>query len=316
MQIRRFAEPDRDALRSIYLETRRDAFGWVDASSMKAEDFDSDTRGEVIWVAASDDRVQGFVSVWEPDNFIHNLFVHPIAVGRGLGTGLLQQALDHLGRPAALKCSVHNHLALRFYASRGWQRAGTGTGPHGEYWLMQYFGRCGRGPEPLEIRSYRDADLAAVAHLFTASVHQVAASHYDAHQRSAWAPEPPGLEEWRQRLAAVRTLVCENHSQLAGFVSFHPGGRIEYLFTSPGQTRRGVATALYRHMEMELAASGVEELSTEASLVARPFFERQGFWVVEEQMVERGGATFQRFAMCKRIEAARPRASSADGSSP
>ncbi|MEX0871183.1 MAG: hypothetical protein WDZ65_05145 [Aquisalimonadaceae bacterium] len=34
---------------------------------------------------------------------------------------------------------------------------------------------------------------------------------------------------------------------------------------------------------------GVHRLSTEASLKVRPFFEAQGFRVVEEQSVERGG---------------------------
>ena len=41
------------------------------------------------------------------------------------------------------------------------------------------------------IRPYTPADLEAVAQLFTASVHQVAASHYDETQRTAWAPQPP-----------------------------------------------------------------------------------------------------------------------------
>lgn len=49
------------------------------------------------------------------------------------------------------------------------------------------------------IRSYRDADLAAIAELFTASVHSLAVGHYDAVQRAAWAPQPPDLEHFFER---------------------------------------------------------------------------------------------------------------------
>lgn len=49
-------------------------------------------------------------------------------------------------------------------------------------------------------------------------------------------------------------------------------------------------------------ASGVEELFTDASLVARPFFARQGFQIVAEETVVRGGKTFRRFALRKFID--------------
>ncbi|PAM07785.1 GNAT family N-acetyltransferase, partial [Acinetobacter baumannii] len=44
-------------------------------------------------------------------------------------------------------------------------------------------------------------------------------------------------------------------------------------------------------------------LFTEASLVAKPFFLRHGFSVVEEQNVSRGGVMFRRYAMRKAVVA-------------
>ncbi len=163
---------------------------------------------------------------------------------------------------------------------------------------------------PLGIRSYRAADLSAVAQLFTSSVHALSIEHYDASHRAAWAPRPPDLDEWQRRLAALRTLVAEEDSHLAGFLSYQPHGHIEFLYVAPPFVRRSVATALLQHAEAVLTSLGVRKLTTEASLVARPFFERQGFVVTEEQVteeqqVERRGVHFRRFAMTKYLASSR-----------
>jgi putative acetyltransferase len=147
-------------------------------------------------------------------------------------------------------------------------------------------------------------DVGAIAALFTASVHELAAAHYDAAQRTAWAPQPPDLGHWRERLANLQTLVAECGSRMAGFISYAPDGHIDLLFTSPAYARQGIATLLYHRAELALCESGVRHLFTEASLVARPFFERQGFRVTQEQLVDLRGAQFRRFAMSKLLGAA------------
>ncbi len=151
----------------------------------------------------------------------------------------------------------------------------------------------------MKIRNFTDEDLAAVAALFTASIHGLAIDHYDAAQRAAWAPQPPDLSEWNLRLQGLNTLLAETHGQLAGFLAYAPDGHIDLLYTAPDRPRRGVASALYAAAEAALFASGVRRLYTEASLVARPFFERQGFEIREVQDVERRGLVFRRYAMDK-----------------
>lgn len=51
VDIRSFSENDRLLLREIYLDTRRQAFDWLDTSVMRVDDFDRDTEGGLIWVA-------------------------------------------------------------------------------------------------------------------------------------------------------------------------------------------------------------------------------------------------------------------------
>jgi len=158
----------------------------------------------------------------------------------------------------------------------------------------------------MDIRPYRDSDLDAVVELFTASVHELAAGHYDARQREAWAPRPWDATAWRTRLSHLVTLVAEDGaSRLAGFVACTDTGHVDLLFVAPSHHGRGVARRLYERAEDALAARGVTELTTAASRVARPFFERQGFVATDEEEVTVRGVRLHRFPMAKRLVAGR-----------
>lgn len=154
----------------------------------------------------------------------------------------------------------------------------------------------------MNIRSFVASDLAEAVRLFTDAVHVGAAYHYDAAQRSAWAPRPADLNHWQARFERLHTLVAERDGQLIGFISFESDGHIDLLFTSPASARQGVASALYQRVEAILYAQQVHELHTEASLVARPFFERQGFEVIAEEIVSRQGVDLIRFRMRKKLK--------------
>ena len=159
------------------------------------------------------------------------------------------------------------------------------------------------------IRPYTHADLGAVAQLFTDAIHGLAVSHYDEVQRAAWAPRPPDLSLWERRLKPIQVLVAqdaENGDALLGFIGYENNGHIDLMFTSPTAARRGIASRLLGRAEAALRTFDVQELFTEASLLGRPFFERQGFTVKEEQHIELRGAQFRRFAMVKAMAHSQP----------
>jgi GNAT superfamily N-acetyltransferase len=137
---RLFVEGDRVDLRQVYLEARKHAFDWLDPSMFTIDDFDLHTKGETIWVAEYRSRPAAFISVCETENFIHNLFVHPRAAGKGLGSSLLEKCLSNIGRPAVLKCLSLNTRAIGFYISKNWRTVSEGDGPDGKYLVMHYDG--------------------------------------------------------------------------------------------------------------------------------------------------------------------------------
>lgn len=147
------------------------------------------------------------------------------------------------------------------------------------------------------VRPATDSDVPAIARLFTDSVHRIAANSYSPEQLNAWAPRHPDMEAWEARLAPLTTLVAEVEGDMSGFISFTASGHIELLFTSPAFSRQGVASTLYVAALELLHENGVQVLSTEASLEAKPFFAGKGFYVVEQQLAEREGIKLKRYLM-------------------
>lgn len=72
------------------------------------------------------------------------------------------------------------------------------------------------------------------------------------------------------------------------------------MFAGRRCSRQGIASALYAAALQLLDADGINIITTAASLEARPFFERKGLKVIEEQLAERDGVALKRYVM-KRV---------------
>ncbi|MDR0267194.1 GNAT family N-acetyltransferase [Paenibacillus sp.] len=138
MIIREANESDYPELRKIYLESRRVNFHWADPAEMTLEDFDKQTEGEFVILAEEDRRILGFASLYLPDNFIHNLFVHPDFPGKGIGSLLLKASIEKMDKPIRLKCVSENRKALKFYEKMGLKKVVEEGQPGEEYWVLQY----------------------------------------------------------------------------------------------------------------------------------------------------------------------------------
>jgi putative acetyltransferase len=151
----------------------------------------------------------------------------------------------------------------------------------------------------MHLRPFRADDLPALTQLFHDTIHTVAAAHYSAEQRAAWAPAQPDLERWRAKLAAEITVIAEDASAIVGFCSWTPDGYLDFLFVHHAHQGRGIARALCAEAERDLAGRGVRRIHTQASVTAQPFFLRQGFRVVQPQTVRVRGVDLPNAVMEK-----------------
>lgn len=156
--------------------------------------------------------------------------------------------------------------------------------------------------QPIVVRRFREEDALATAALFHASVHGLANAHYSQAERDAWAPQIPETAVWMQRLQGQSVFVAERDGVIVGFMTLRPDGYLDLAFVSPDASRKGVASKLYEAIEAEAMALGLTRLHAQASHLARPFFERQGWTVLKEQSAERNGVALTNFAMERRLD--------------
>jgi len=151
----------------------------------------------------------------------------------------------------------------------------------------------------MTIRPYNAADFEQIVTLFTNTVRHINIRDYSSEQVAAWAPQPPDFARWHERLAGLTIWVAESESRIIGFCGLGADGHVDPLYTDYRFQRQGVARSLYQHVETEARSRNVQRLFTEASITARPFFERMGFGVICEQDVELRGVLFRNYAMQK-----------------
>ena len=153
----------------------------------------------------------------------------------------------------------------------------------------------------MEIRAYKPSDAPGISRLFYETVRSVNLADYSEEQVEAWAPRVPDPGEWHVRMAARRTLVAVEDGGVVGFAELEEDGHLDMLYVRRDAVGRGVGRRIYEAAEREAGELGLEAVSTEASLTARPFFERRGFHVMREQTVIRRGVGLTNFVMEKRL---------------
>lgn len=149
----------------------------------------------------------------------------------------------------------------------------------------------------ISVRPYRADDATATLEIFVVAILQGARDAYSEEQRLAWLGDEPRAPRWHAERDRARTFVAEREGVVVGFTDLRGDGYVDRLFTHPSATRRGVGSALLRHVVALARIEGMPRLTTHASLLARPTFERAGFVVDHGETVRRGGVDLERFAM-------------------
>ena len=146
-------------------------------------------------------------------------------------------------------------------------------------------------------REYKPEDIKQILKLFYNTVHTVNALDYSAEQLDAWAPLSQDAAAWNKSLCENYTLVAEQDGLIRGFADLAPGGYLDRLYVHSDFQRMGIASQLCSLLEKRARGQNVKELTVHASITARPFFEKRGYGLIEEQRVSRRGVKMTNYVM-------------------
>ncbi len=142
------------------------------------------------------------------------------------------------------------------------------------------------------IRRYVQSDCKEIAELFYNTIHTVNARDYTEEQLNVWTSNID-LIQWNQSLMEHYCLVAIEDNQIVGFSDIDDHGLINRFYVHKDYQRKGIASSLMK----ELKKIHKGRLVTHASITAKPFFEKNGFYVVKEQQVERRGIFLTKYVM-------------------
>ncbi len=158
----------------------------------------------------------------------------------------------------------------------------------------------------VRIRSFVPADTAAIMALFHDTVRTINIRDYDNAQVAAWAPDRMDYDLWLGSLVAHHTFVADEDNEIVGFADWEDDGHLDRFYVHKDRQGMGVGKHLLEVVERSARERGIKRMFTEASITARPFFERQGYVVIVEQQVPLRGQVFTNYRMDKHLLAPRP----------
>ncbi|WP_420547491.1 GNAT family N-acetyltransferase [Curvivirga sp.] len=153
----------------------------------------------------------------------------------------------------------------------------------------------------MQIINYSSSYAKEIADLYHASVHAIDPSIYTEDEKEAWASTPPDYISWEKRLDEKKPYLGIIEGQVAGFIELEDDGHINCTYTHPDFQGKGVASALYKHIETKANSTDLKRLYVEASHIAVPFFKSKGFSIIQKNEIPLKGQILINFTMEKHI---------------
>lgn len=146
----------------------------------------------------------------------------------------------------------------------------------------------------MKIINYEAKYQQAVLHLIKQTIQIVNQADYSLEQVTTWSAIDE--ERWEQDMRQKMGKLAILNQQIVGFTDITTDGYIDYFFVHHAFQRRGIAKELLGQLEWMHKG---ERLTVAASITARPFFESQGYQVVQQNEVQVRGVSFINFLMEK-----------------
>lgn len=145
------------------------------------------------------------------------------------------------------------------------------------------------------LRQYIPSDIGGILHVFQSSVKELCSGDYSHAQTTAWTA-CADKEKWNAEFLTRHTTVAVSDAKIIGFCDIEADGHLDRLYVSPEYARKGVGKALVKDAERVVKDRSV---FVEASITAKPFFQKLGYVATEKQTVERHGEKLINYKMIK-----------------
>ena len=150
------------------------------------------------------------------------------------------------------------------------------------------------------IRAALQSDAVELKKLFQNTVLAINRRDYLQAEVEDWASCGDDLSNIEDMIKTHYFIVAVNQqSEIVGFSSITPQGYLHSMFVHKDFQGEGIATILLNEIEQYAITNGIMRITSEVSLTARPFFEKKGYIVEEEQKRKANQLSLTNFWMAK-----------------
>ena len=150
------------------------------------------------------------------------------------------------------------------------------------------------------IRAALQSDAVELKKLFQNTVLAINRRDYSQAEVVDWASCGDDLSNIEDMIKTHYFIVAVNQqSEIVGFSSITPQGYLHSMFVHKDFQGEGIATILLNEIEQYAITNGIMRITSEVSLTARPFFEKKGYIVEEEQKRKANQLSLTNFWMAK-----------------
>ena len=150
------------------------------------------------------------------------------------------------------------------------------------------------------IRAALQSDAVELKNLFQNTVLAINRRDYSQAEVEDWASCGDDLSNIENMIKTHYFIVAVNQqSEIVGFSSITSQGYLHSMFVHKDFQGEGIATMLLNEIEQYAITNGIMRITSEVSLTARPFFEKKGYIVEEEQKRKDNQLSLTNFWMAK-----------------
>lgn len=150
------------------------------------------------------------------------------------------------------------------------------------------------------IRAALQSDAVELKNLFQNTVLAINRRDYSQAEVEDWASCGDDLSNIENMIKTHYFIVAVNQqSEIVGFSSITSQGYLHSMFVHKDFQGEGIATMLLNEIEQYAITNGIMRITSEVSLTARPFFEKKGYIVEEEQKRKVNQLSLTNFWMAK-----------------
>ncbi|WP_375723670.1 GNAT family N-acetyltransferase [Arcobacter sp. KX21116] len=148
----------------------------------------------------------------------------------------------------------------------------------------------------MQIIKYNDKYKKEIPEIFTNTIHKTCNKEYTKEQLNAWANLHIDYKTWEERLNKTKPYLAILDEKLVGFAEFYDD-YIDCFYVHHEYQGCGVGEMLINHIFKISKENEQTLLKVDASITAKPFFEKFGFKVLKKNRVKRGNIELTNFTM-------------------